>query len=136
MKLRRRDERGTSAIELALYMPILMLVILVVIQFALVYLGNAAASAIARAAARTARTTCSVDQAVAAGEAYAAKISSGIFEGSAPQVRIDGDMVTVTIRGQAQKISPIGVPEVTKTVRGPVEHFVGGPAGSNGGCPE
>lgn len=120
---------------MVLYMPILMLVIIVVIQFALMYLGNAAASAIARAAARTARTTCSVSQAEAAGAAYAAKISKGIFNGPPPVVRIEGDMVTVTVTGNAQKLSPIGVPEVHKTVRGPIEHFVGGPGDSNGRCP-
>ena len=53
---RRRREEGTSAIELVLYMPLLMIAIILTIQFALVYLGNQAVSAAAREAARTADT--------------------------------------------------------------------------------
>ena len=45
---RRRREEGTSAIELVLYMPLLMIAIILTIQFALVYLGNQAVSAAAR----------------------------------------------------------------------------------------
>ena len=46
----RRDESGASAVELVLYMPLLMFVILFAVQFSLVYLGGQVASGAAREA--------------------------------------------------------------------------------------
>lgn len=124
--MRRRNERGASTVELALYMPLLLFVIFLAVQFALVYLGNQAASAVARETARVARTSDDDAKAHAAGERYAANIGGGILEGYHIDIKRTGpDEVTVTVTGHAQEISPFGVPEVSQTVVGPIEHFVG-----------
>ena len=134
MRPRRRDERGVSSVELVLYMPILMLLILIIIQFALVYLGNQAAGAIAREAARTARVTCSEQEGEQAGYRYAAGISKGILDGvEVNVVRVADGQMRATVKGAAQKLSPVGVPQVRQTVQGPVERFVGG---ANESCPQ
>lgn len=126
-RTRRRDERGTSAVELVFFMPILFVVILLAVQFAMVYLGNQAASAIARETARVARATQSQGEAEQAGRRYASNMSTGILNDyTISVVAVGDDRVRVTVTGQAQKISPVGVPRVSQTVEGPLELFVGG----------
>ncbi len=122
--MRRRDEGGATAVELAMYMPILMLVIFVAVQFSLVYLGNAAASAVAREAARVARVTGDVGQGRAAGQQYAANIGRGILEDvDVVVVPVGGDRVRAVVSGRAQELAPVVVPRVRQTVEGPVEEF-------------
>ena len=118
-RLRRtRDERGASAVEMAMYMPILLLFIFATVQFALVYLGNQAASAVAREASRVARTS---DGDTAAG---AANIGRGILEDvDVNVVRVGGDRVRAVVSGRAQELSPVLVPRVDQTVEGPIEQF-------------
>ncbi len=122
---RTRDERGASAVEMAMYMPILLLFIFATVQFALVYLGNQAASAVAREASRVARTS---DGDTAAGERagyqYAANIGRGILEDvDVNVVRVGGDRVRAVVSGRAQELSPVLVPRVDQTVEGPIEQF-------------
>lgn len=120
----RRSERGASSIELAMYMPILLLIIFIAVQYSLVYLGNQAASAVARETARVARTTGDATQARAAGAQYAANIGKGVLEGVQITITpVGSTRVRVTVTGKAQKISPVGVPQVTETVEGPLEQF-------------
>lgn len=124
---RRRDERGASSLELALYSPLLFFVIFLAVQFTLVYLGNQAASAVARETARVARTTGSAEQARQAGQRYADNIGGGILEDYTIAVTpVGDDQVRVVVTGRAQEISPVGVPRVTETVQGPLEQFVDG----------
>jgi Flp pilus assembly protein TadG len=105
-RARVRDEGGASAVELVLYMPILMFTILFAVQFSLVYLGGQVASGAAREAARTARVTGDAGQAQAVGERIVRQIR-------------------VTVSGQASKILPfLPIPRVSETVEGPVERFV------------
>ena len=109
------------------FLPILFTVILIAVQFAMVYLGNQAASAIARETARVARATQDGAEAKQAGDRYAGNMSTGILNDyQISVVPIGDDRVRVTVTGQAQKISPIGVPRVSQTVEGPLEQFVGG----------
>jgi Flp pilus assembly protein TadG len=122
---RQRDERGASAIELVLYMPILMFAIFVTIQFSLIYLGNQAASAAARESARVARTSLDRDKAQQAGLDYAANIGQGILEDVQVIVTpVGAEQVRVEVRGHAQKITPfIDPPTVSQVVQGPLEEF-------------
>lgn len=121
---RRRDQRGASAVELALYMPILMLVILLAVQFSMVYLGNQSANAVAREAARVARSSGDAQAARARGYQYAATIGQGVLEGVRITVGPAGDgRVRVTVTGRAQEILPFGVPQVSETIEGPLEEF-------------
>jgi len=108
-----------------MYMPILLLFIFATVQGALVYLGNQAASAVAREASRVARTSDG-DRAAGeqAGYRYAANIGRGILNGVSVQVTLVGpDRVRAVVRGHAQELSPVGVPEVSQTVEGPIEEF-------------
>ena len=121
----RRGERGASTVELAMYMPILLLLIFVAVQLALVYLGNQAASAVARESARAARTS---DGDTGAGERagyqYAANIGRGILTGvEVTVVRVGDDQVRAVVTGHAQELSPVLVPQVSETVVGPIEEF-------------
>jgi Flp pilus assembly protein TadG len=125
MRGRRRDERGASTVELALYMPILLLLIFATVQFALVYLGNQAASAVAREASRVARTS-NGDAAAGerAGYQYAANIGTGVLGNVKVNVRrVAGDRLSTTVTGESQKLSPVLVPQVSQTVVGPIEEF-------------
>lgn len=121
----RRDDSGASAIELVLYMPILMFTILFAVQFCLIYLGEQVASGAAREGARTARVTANG----AAGRDAAARIveqlGDGVLDEAAITSRVQDDQVTVVVRGQASKLLPfLPVPAVEETVKGPVEKFV------------
>lgn len=121
---RRRDEEGASAVELAMYMPILLLVILIAVQWSMVYLGNQAAGAVARETARVARATGDAGAARESGRQYAKNIGKGVLEGVTISIRPAGDgQVRVTVTGHAQKIAPFGVPRVSETVEGPLEEF-------------
>lgn len=122
--IRRGDEGGASAVELAMYMPILMLVIFVAVQFSLIYLGNAAATAVAREAARVARVTGDVGAGRVAGYQYAQNIGRGILEDvDVNVVPVGGDRVRAVVSGRAQELAPVVVPRVSQTVEGPVEEF-------------
>ena len=113
-----------SSVELAMYMPLLLLVILIAVQWAMVYLGNQAASAVARETARVARATGNTGQAIGSGRQYAGNIGNGILEDVRISVGPAGNgRIRVTVSGQAQKIAPFGVPRVTEVVEGPLEEF-------------
>ena len=121
---RRRDDSGVSSVELVLYMPLLMFIIFIAVQFSLVWFGNQAASAIAREAAREARVTGSRAAALHEGENVADNLKNGVLENHHITVDFVGDdRVRVTVTGEAQEISPIGVPIVSQTVEGPLEVF-------------
>lgn len=111
--------------EMALYMPLLLLVILIAVQSTLVYLGNQAASAVARETARVYRTSGDEGDALRTGFRYADNIGKGVLEGNTITIKPIGDeRVRVTVTGRAQEILPFGVPRVSQTVEGPVERFV------------
>ena len=120
---RRRDDNGASSIELVLYMPVLILIMFIAVQFALVWFGNQAASAVARETARVARVEKSEAAAHQAGNNLANNIGKGVLENVSIQVGIGDDLVRVTVTGTAQEISPIGVPQVSQTVEGPIEEI-------------
>ena len=127
MRLRSRHQReeGTSAVELVLYMPLLMIAILLTVQFALVYLGNQVASASAREASRVARVTGDVGQGTTKGYSYAADLGKGVLENVEVDVRQVGDnQMRVTVSGSAPQLLPfLDSPRVSEEVQGPIERF-------------
>jgi Flp pilus assembly protein TadG len=124
-RARVRDEGGASAVELVLYMPILMFTILFAVQFSLVYLGGQVASGAAREAARTARVTGDAGQAQAVGERIVRQIGQGVLDQAQVVPQIGPERARVTVSGQASKILPfLPIPRVSETVEGPVERFV------------
>jgi Flp pilus assembly protein TadG len=121
----RRGESGASAIELVLYMPILMFTILFAVQFSLVYLGGQVASGAAREAARTARVTGDAGQAKAVGERIVRQIGKGVLDEASVEPQVGAEQARVTVSGKASKILPfLPIPRVSETVEGPVERFV------------
>jgi hypothetical protein len=108
-----------------MYMPLLMLTILLAVQFSLIYLGGQVASGAAREASRTARVTGSRTQAQAVGDRIVKQIGKGVLDQATVDPRIQGDEVSVTVKGQAAKILPfLKIPEVSETVVGPIEQYI------------
>ncbi|PSL06774.1 TadE-like protein [Haloactinopolyspora alba] len=128
-RLRRlRSQRGASTIELALYTPIMFLIIFVIVQFTLTWHGNQVASSAARVAAREARTGGGTPQALDAAEAAAVDYAEVVGNGQLVDIRVEavrvGDNVRVTVSGRANEIINNLSPRVSQTVEGPVEQFV------------
>ncbi len=124
-RIRQRDESGASAVELVLYMPILMITILFAVQFSLIYLGGQVASGAAREAARTARVTSDAGAAKAVGDRIIAQIGKGVLDDARVVPQVGEDQARVTVSGEAKKLLPfLPVPRVSETVEGPIEKFV------------
>lgn len=125
--MRRRDqEQGANAIELVLYMPLLMIAILITVQFSLTYLGKEAASGAAREAARVARVTGDATAGEAKGRSYAADLGRGVLTNvNVEVVPVPGQQVRATVSGSAPKLLPgfLGVARVSEDVQGPIERF-------------
>jgi Flp pilus assembly protein TadG len=122
---RVRAETGSSAVELVMYMPILMFTILFAVQFSLIYLGGQVASGAAREAARTARVTGNAGQAQAVGERIIGQIGKGVLDDAQVVPQVGTEQARVTVSGQADKILPfLPIPRVSETVAGPVERYV------------
>jgi Flp pilus assembly protein TadG len=122
---RVRDEGGASAVELVLYMPILMFTILFAVQFSLVYLGGQVASGAAREAARTARVTGDAGQAQAVGERIVRQIGKGVLDDAQVLPQVGAEQARVTVSGKASQILPfLPIPRISETVEGPIERYV------------
>lgn len=124
---RRQREEGTSAIELVLYMPLLMVAIILTLQFSLVYLGNQAVSAAAREASRTARISGEPDQGETRGEEYAANLGRGLLDNITADVNLvnNGNEVRAVVSADGEQLLPfIDAPRLSETVQGPVEQFI------------
>lgn len=125
LRARRRDESGASAVELVLYMPILMFTILFAVQFCLVYLGGQVASGAAREANRTARVTSNPGAAQGVAQRMVDQIGDGVLNEAQIAVQIGEEQAQTTVSGQASKIIPfLPIPRVSETVQGPVERYI------------
>lgn len=132
----RRGESGASAVELVLYMPILMFTILFAVQFSLVYLGGQVASGAARESARTARVTGDRGQAQAVGERIVRQIGKGVLNNAIVDPRIGAEQASVTVSGEASQILPfLPIPRVSETVEGPIERYIQDTGPDIGGVP-
>src|SRR3954471_17373035 len=90
-------ESGASAIELVMYMPILMFTILFAVQFSLIYLGGQVASGAAREAARTARVTGDGGAAKAVGERIVSQIVKGVLDDAQVVPNVTDTTARVTV---------------------------------------
>jgi Flp pilus assembly protein TadG len=123
--VRRRDESGASAVELVLYMPILMFTILFAVQFCLIYLGGQVASGAAREGARTARVTGSGAAGQSSSERVVRQLGAGVLNDATVHSTVADDRARVTVSGEASTLLPfLPVPRISETVEGPVERFV------------
>jgi Flp pilus assembly protein TadG len=115
-------ERGDSAIELVLSIPILLLLIMTIIQFGLVWHSEEVAQAAASQALSAARIQGGTQ---AAGQADAdqitAQLAGGDLTDSQVDVALNAQQVTVTVTGQATMIIPFLHLTVHAQAAGPVE---------------
>jgi hypothetical protein len=124
-RARRRDERGASAVELVLYMPLLMIIILLAVQFALVYLGGQVASGAAREGARAARVSSDAARGHQVAQDLVDDIGAGVLEDARIEVQVGAENARVTVSGHAEKVLWfLPIPDVNETVVGPLERFV------------
>lgn len=126
---RRHEEKGASAIELVLYMPLLIIAIILTVQFALIYLGNQVVSASAREASRVARVTGNSALGQTKGYAYADNLGGDALEGVVVTVQQIGDTeMRAVVTGEAPALLPFfPSPQVREEVQGPIERFVQDP---------
>jgi Flp pilus assembly protein TadG len=118
------DERGSSAVEMAIIFPVTIFIIFGIIQFGLWY----HAAAIARAAAQEGARAASVYQAnAAAGSTGAEQVLHNNAGGLISHVRVvpyrDTEVATVTVSGQALQVIPFIPLAVHATAAAPVEAY-------------
>jgi Flp pilus assembly protein TadG len=125
--LRRwRADRGSSAVELAILAPVLLLFMLFIIEFALWFDAKHAALAAAQEGARVARDSAATNpgwQALASADAmsyYQHLDTSVLAQVTAQAAPGTGNTVNVTVSGRLNGIFPL---TITVTVGGPVECF-------------
>jgi Flp pilus assembly protein TadG len=136
-------DRGSSAIELAILAPALLILTMIVIQFALWFQGRQAALAAAQEGARIARQMAANDagwavQADASTVSYYNRLGTNILTNvtATPANGIGPDgtrLVGVTVTGTLNSLlNAFGGMTITVTVEGPEECFH--PEGSAGAC--
>jgi Flp pilus assembly protein TadG len=128
-------DRGSSAIELALLAPALLILTMLIIQFALWFQARQAALASAQDGARTARTIAfndpgwqgpAVSQAQSFYKGLGTRILTGVTATPVGPVQGDGNVpvVGVTVSGHLNSLlNMFGGITVTVTVEGPEECF-------------
>jgi Flp pilus assembly protein TadG len=132
-------DRGSSAVELAILAPAMLLATMMIIQFALWFNARHAALAAAQAGARIAREEAASNprwQADATAEAasyYDALGTKLLTNVQVPAPSMDNATheVSVTVSGQLAGILPWHM-TITQTAAGPIECFH--PAAAGGGC--
>ena len=121
-----RDDRGSSAVELAILAPALLLASLLIIQFALWFDARHAALAAAQEGARVARESAASNagwQNLAMTDAmtYYSHLDTSVLSQVTPQASTGaGNTVYVTVSGRLNGIFPL---TISVTVGGPVECF-------------
>ncbi len=125
-----RDDSGASAVEFVMLTPIMFFLIFGAVQFALYSFAADVAKAAAQAGAREARREADVSagwQDSARGKArdYVRQLAGpGLLSNVSVPVGRNGDMVSVTVTGDAPAILPGMSLRVTAVSEGPVERFV------------
>lgn len=121
-----RGDRGSSAVELAILVPVLLLASLLIIQFAMWFDARHAALAAAQDGDRLARGTAATTpgwRAQASQEAlnYYRKLDTSVLSNvQAPDIEQNGNNVSVTITGTLNGIFRL---RISETVSGPIECF-------------
>ncbi|GAA4578851.1 hypothetical protein GCM10023194_02820 [Planotetraspora phitsanulokensis] len=132
-QLRTAPDRGASVVELALIMPIVLVVMLVMVQFALVFHARQIADGAARVGARVARAAGTGPgagnwQAAAESQAQSrvALVGAKVLENASVQAWQQGDQRGVTVTGDVVSAVPL-LPGMTFTITsrfgGPIECF-------------
>ncbi|MCA2182943.1 pilus assembly protein [Nonomuraea glycinis] len=128
----KRGDRGVSAIELALLMPVILATVLLIVQVTLWFHGRQVAEAAAREGARVARAAPAdsggwEQEAQAKARDVLTAIGPQLLDGaSVDTAEKDPDERHVTVTGSAVQVIPL-LPElaftITATAGGPIECF-------------
>jgi Flp pilus assembly protein TadG len=132
---RRGDDRGSSAVELVLLTPALMLAVFVIVQAALYMHARHIVTAAAQHGARIARTTdtstpVGIADARTATLDYLRTVGGDMTSRSEVSVSRDATTATVVVHADAISILPGLHLSVAASSRGPLEQFV--PAAGGG----
>lgn len=119
-----RNERGSVAAELAILMPLLLLVLFGGVQGAVYYHARTLAIAAAQEGARAA---AGEDSTITAGTTAAGEFLAGTAGDSLTHITITGSRnnttATVTVRGHSLSLIPGWTPQVEQTATLPVERL-------------
>ncbi|WP_275403414.1 TadE family protein [Nocardioides limicola] len=123
--MRRREERGATAVELAIIFPAVMLLVMLIVQFAVAAHAHHLAEAAAHEAAGVAKRH---DGTGPAGRARAEEFLAGnaatILRDRSIAVQRTPVQVQVTVTGTVMSVVPGLNLSVTKTAAAPVERYV------------
>ena len=125
---RRRDDDGSSAVELVLLTPLLMFVVFLVVQAALYMHARHVVLAAAQQGARLARIQAANDQAAATSAragtySYLHQLGADVVSDPAVNVTRVGGFASVRVTAHAVSILPGLTLRVVETSTGPVEGF-------------
>ncbi|WP_189243319.1 TadE/TadG family type IV pilus assembly protein [Planobispora rosea] len=124
----RDRERGATVVELAMIMPVVLVVVLLIVQFALWFHGRQVADAAAREGARLARIDSESWQgdAEARADEVIRAVGPKLLEGATVTAWEEGDRRGVEVTATAVQVVPL-LPATTFTITarfgGPVECF-------------
>ncbi|MFD0887659.1 TadE/TadG family type IV pilus assembly protein, partial [Streptosporangium algeriense] len=135
----RDGERGASVVELAMIMPVVLVIVLLVVQFALWFHGRQVADAAAREGSRLARIDSDSwqEDATSKAEEVLRAIGPRLLDGAKVTTWEEDDQRGVEITATAVQVVPLLPPtSLTITARfgGPVECFR--PDDGGEGCQE
>ena len=117
-------DRGSSAVELVLLTPVLMVAVFLIVQFALWYHARGIALAAAQEGARAARAergSAAAGQARA--HAYLAALGGDLVTDAAVTVTRGPDTVVARVTGRVVNIVPGLTMTIAESSVGPVERF-------------
>jgi Flp pilus assembly protein TadG len=123
-KRRAADERGASAIDMAIIFPIVIFLIFGIIQFGVWYHANNIARAAAQEGARAASAYSSTASAGAASaQRVLAENANGMISHTSVIPYRDQNVATVTVKGEALHVIPFIPLSITVSATAPVEAF-------------
>ena len=129
-----RDD-GSSAIELVLLTPVLIVLVFAVVQAALLWNAQHVAVAAAQQGARLARSAGGMDAAEVrnATVGYVHSLGASLVDAPTVTVMRGGGWVTVTVTAHAVSLLPGATLTVHGTSRGPIERFTPAASSRTGG---
>jgi len=124
LRLLTDDERGSSAVEMAIIFPVTIFVVFAIIQFGIWY----HAAAIARSAAQEGARAASVYQAnpsagMTSAEAVLRENANGLITHVQVTRSRDGEVATVTVSGEALQVIPFIPLAVHASATAPIEAY-------------
>jgi len=117
-------DRGSTAVEAVIIIPVIVVLTLLVVQFVLLWHGRHLAQAAAQTAVRAAATyQGTAEDGRADAEAYLAQVAPSLLPGRDVQVTRDAGTVTVTVHADVLTVIPFGGFTVDEHATAPVEAF-------------